>query len=67
MCTEYHWRFRRCGHTRFFSWQYCSDLHKGERSPEAGRSCLGYQLQYKDNQEAYNCYQCMHARTRRTG
>ncbi|KAF2803139.1 uncharacterized protein BDZ99DRAFT_371108, partial [Mytilinidion resinicola] len=56
MCTEWHHRFRRCGHTRFFRWEYCKGTKKNERSPDKGTVCPRYSAKYRDNQQGYNCF-----------
>ncbi|KAF2496663.1 hypothetical protein BU16DRAFT_458562 [Lophium mytilinum] len=65
MCTEWHHRFRRCGHTRFFRWEYCKMVKKHERSPEKGTACPKYSAKYRDNQEGYNCFVCLQERAQR--
>jgi hypothetical protein len=62
MCVENHYRFRRCGHTRFLRWDYCSVIIPKDRLPETGYACRRYKLKYKDNQEKYNCFDCMRER-----
>ena len=62
MCTEWHTRFRRCNHTRLLRWDYCSVLLQRERTPETGLACRKYKRRYRDSQEGWNCYQCMHER-----
>ncbi|KAF2248971.1 hypothetical protein BU26DRAFT_427158 [Trematosphaeria pertusa] len=62
MCTEYYWKFRPCAHERFINWKYCSVLLPRERVPAMGHQCRRYKKRYRDNQQSYNCYQCMHER-----
>jgi hypothetical protein len=59
MCVENHYRFRRCGHTRFLRWDYCSVIVPKDRLPETGYACRRYKMKYKDNQEISNCFHCM--------
>jgi hypothetical protein len=62
MCVENYYRTRRCGHTRFLRWDYCSVIIPKDRLPETGHACRKYKLKYKDNQENYNCFDCMRER-----
>jgi hypothetical protein len=62
MCTEVHYRFRKCGHTRFFRWDYCSVIIPAQRTPETGHACRRYKLRYKDNQNSLNCFECIRVR-----
>jgi hypothetical protein len=59
MCIEIHCRFRRCGHTRFMRWDYCSVIIPADRLPKTGRTCRRYRLRYKNNQDAVNCFDCV--------
>ncbi|OAL03788.1 hypothetical protein IQ06DRAFT_198326, partial [Phaeosphaeriaceae sp. SRC1lsM3a] len=59
MCTETHYLFRRCGHTHFLRWDYCSVILPTDRVPNTGRSCRRYRLKFKDNQEQLNCFECI--------
>jgi hypothetical protein len=65
MCTEWHHRFRRCGHTRFYRWEYCKRVKKKKEQPGKGRACPKYELKYRDNQKDFNCFVCIAQRTRR--
>ncbi|KAF9739527.1 hypothetical protein PMIN01_02161 [Paraphaeosphaeria minitans] len=58
MCVEIHTRFRRCRHTRFLRYEYCEDVHNDSHA----RQCPNYQLRFRDNQENYNCFECLHER-----
>jgi hypothetical protein len=62
MCAEIHYLFRRCGHTRFLRWEYCSVILPLNRIPATGSSCRRYRLKYKDNQEQLNCFECIRER-----
>ncbi|KAH7395300.1 hypothetical protein DE146DRAFT_103759 [Phaeosphaeria sp. MPI-PUGE-AT-0046c] len=62
MCTETHYLFRRCGHTRFLRWEYCSVILPPARIPATGRLCRLYRLKHKDNQEQSNCFECVRER-----
>ncbi|KAH8724879.1 hypothetical protein GQ44DRAFT_562180, partial [Phaeosphaeriaceae sp. PMI808] len=59
MCIEVHTRFRRCGHTRFFGWEYCSVIMPALRVPSTGVACRKYKLRYRDNQDSANCFECL--------
>ncbi|KAF1838039.1 hypothetical protein BDW02DRAFT_479074, partial [Decorospora gaudefroyi] len=59
MCTEHHTRYRRCTHTRFQRWEYCSILLPTDRLPSTGRSCRRYKLRYKNTGDNSRCYECL--------
>lgn len=58
MCIEWHSRFRRCGHTRFLRHDFCEDVD----TPESAMECPRFERRFRDNQESYNCFECMHER-----
>ncbi|KAF2645912.1 hypothetical protein P280DRAFT_365341, partial [Massarina eburnea CBS 473.64] len=62
MCTEWHYRFRRCGHTRLFRWEYCRGIPERRLNPATGAACPKHQMRYRDNQMDWNCFECMHER-----
>jgi hypothetical protein len=62
MCTKIHYRFRRCSHTRFLRWDYCSVIIPSDRVPATGHACRRYKFRYKDNQEQMNCFECIRER-----
>jgi hypothetical protein len=62
MCTEVHYRFRQCGHTRFLRWDYCSAITPCDQLPELRRACQRYKFKFKDNQESINCFECIRVR-----
>lgn len=61
MCVEWHSRFRRCGHTRFLRWDYCTDV----QTDVTAQQCPRYECKFRDNQETYNCFECIKERAPR--
>jgi hypothetical protein len=62
MCIETHTRHRRCTHTRFLRWDYCSILIPTDRLPTTGRLCRRYKLRFQDAKKSEECVECARER-----